>query len=240
MTTRPRRHRPDLFTDRTPHPDVTHSPYSAAPPSAEPDARRGSRRRPGRGAHVLALVALGRGRPATRRPPVVGADDDSPFVRVAEHFVESFQRWACVPHRWPIRSPGFLRARGRTTAPVLAVTEDLLRTDPAASELGLDRAETWARVTEAGVSEVRATPDTVAATVALSESRPVVASPRSNRPNPRFIAATSSPPRRPSSRPPSDTRRARSDPATPTRNGRPPAPPTIGPQWLREAERPAG
>jgi hypothetical protein len=141
--------------------------------------------------------------------------------------VESFQRWACV-------------------------AEDLLRTDPAASELGLDRAETWARVTEAGVSEagateagagvseVRATPDTVAATVALSESRPVVASPRSNRPNPRFIAATSSPPRRPSSRPPSDTRRARSDPATPTRNGRPPAPPTIGPQWLREAERPAG
>jgi hypothetical protein len=36
----------------------------------------------------------------------------------------------------------FLRARGRTTAPVLAVTEDLLLTDPASSEVGLDHAET--------------------------------------------------------------------------------------------------
>ncbi|SFL71444.1 helix-turn-helix domain-containing protein [Geodermatophilus ruber] len=116
----------------------------------------------------------------------------------AEHFVESFQRWACVaaPVVHPItghtvgvvnvtcraaeanhfmqvaarsladevRSAlsasatdvehrllrAFLHARQRTTAPVLALTEDLLLTDPAASELGLDHAETWARVTEAG------------------------------------------------------------------------------------------
>jgi sigma-54 dependent transcriptional regulator, acetoin dehydrogenase operon transcriptional activator AcoR len=115
-----------------------------------------------------------------------------------EHFVESFQRWACVavPVAHPItgRTVGvvnvtcraaeanhfmqvaarsladevrsalsanatdvehrllraFLQARKRITAPVLAVTEDLLLTDPAASELGLDHAETWARVKEAG------------------------------------------------------------------------------------------
>ncbi len=116
----------------------------------------------------------------------------------AEHFVESFQRWACVAA--PVASPvtgrtvgvvnvtcraadsnhflqvaarsladgvrsalseaatdaehrllqAFLRARARTTAPVLALTEDLLLTDPAAAELGLDHADTWARVREAG------------------------------------------------------------------------------------------
>ena len=116
----------------------------------------------------------------------------------AEHFVASFQRWACVaaPVAHPVtgrtvgvvnvtcRAPdagpfmqvaarsladgvrsalseaatdaehrllrGFLRARARTTAPVLALTADLLLTDPAAAELGLDHAETWARVVEAG------------------------------------------------------------------------------------------
>jgi transcriptional regulator of acetoin/glycerol metabolism len=116
----------------------------------------------------------------------------------AEHFVASFQRWACVaaPVAHPItgRTVGvvnvtcratdanhfmqvaarsladgvrsalsvaatdaehrllraFLRARDRTTAPVLALTEDLLLTDPAASELGLDHTETWARLVEAG------------------------------------------------------------------------------------------
>jgi transcriptional regulator of acetoin/glycerol metabolism len=116
----------------------------------------------------------------------------------AEHFVESFQRWACVAA--PVASPvtgrtvgvvnvtcravdanhflqvaarsladgvrsalsdaatdaehrllqEFLRARARTTAPVLALTEDLLLTDPATAELGLDHADTWARLREAG------------------------------------------------------------------------------------------
>ncbi|MGY1815174.1 helix-turn-helix domain-containing protein [Blastococcus sp. SYSU D00820] len=116
----------------------------------------------------------------------------------AEHFVASFQRWACVaaPVVCPVtgRTVGavnvtsrasdagpflqvaarsltdqvrsalaeaatagehrllqaFLRARRRTTAPVVALTADLLMADGAAAELGLDHADTWARVVAAG------------------------------------------------------------------------------------------
>ncbi|CCG03718.1 helix-turn-helix domain-containing protein [Blastococcus saxobsidens] len=44
----------------------------------------------------------------------------------------------------------FLHARRSTTAPVLAVTEEVLLADAAAAELGLDHADTWARVVAAG------------------------------------------------------------------------------------------
>jgi transcriptional regulator of acetoin/glycerol metabolism len=46
----------------------------------------------------------------------------------------------------------FLGTRRRTTAPVVAVTEDLLLADAAAAELGLDHADIWARVAAAGAS----------------------------------------------------------------------------------------
>lgn len=118
-----------------------------------------------------------------------------------EHFVEAFQRWACVaaPVTHPVtgRTVGavnvtcraadanqfmqatalslvdrvrsaladaatdhehrlldaFLGARRRTTAPVVAVAEDLLLADAAAAALGLDHADVWARVTAAGADD---------------------------------------------------------------------------------------
>jgi hypothetical protein len=242
-------------------------------------------------------------------PPVVGADDDSPFLRVAapvllrtadrladsrtclsladrqgrvvwvwvsdgrlergvrpvRHAIrlqlQTNRKWARAASAPRSRPAGhraadhlmqgehrllqaFLRARGRTTAPVLAVTEDLLLTDPAASELGLDHAETWARVTEGRGRGLRGAAgrgpdrgrrpgqrrppprrrradaeegDTVAAPVALPESRPGRRLTPLEHAESDVIAATSSPPRWPSSRPSSDSHRARGDPATPRR-----------------------